>query len=232
MRPFIVAIATTLAVVSGTAFSQDTSEVAPRTFPVVDTDEAEFVDLSPGDVERGEDWTKKEEPALRPYKNLFRGIHALFRHTVISLAEGNEKVPFFGSVEVFRGVRRGGVELVSRTYMGMAGSKPRDVDYVSRPNQIIENDVMLRNVADMAVPAAIAAPAAASEAAVAVGVGVFGTHKVVDSEPFEPKPEIEPFVVEKSAVEKAQERYIGDRARINEKPSGTGNLLKQAKRRQ
>lgn len=175
-----------------------------------------------------EDWEKVEEPALRPYKALFRGFRALGHHTVQSLADGNEKVPILGSIEVFRGVRRGAVEIVSGTYMGMAGSKPKEHTAWSKPNIIIESDPLLSATADFATPVAIGNAASGAETAFAFGAGVFAGQKVLDSDPLADR-KLEDEDRAEDRVADAQKRFIGDRAETNKKENGTGNLLKLAR---
>ncbi len=89
-----------------------------------------------------------EEPALRPYKWFWRGMKALVYHPVKSLVEGNVKTPVLGTAEVFRGVRRGMVENEASIWMGMMGAQVRPTKEVGKANKFIEDDILLRNVAD------------------------------------------------------------------------------------
>jgi hypothetical protein len=96
-----------------------------------------------------------EEPALRPYKWLWRGVKALTYQTANAAKEGNLKTPILGSVETFRGFRKGIVEFDESVFRGMLGAVPpqagnRDLEYrwLLSANQFIESDALLRNVAD------------------------------------------------------------------------------------
>ena len=99
-----------------------------------------------------------EEPALRPIKGLIRGLKALVIQPVKALIDGNLKTPIIGSVEVFRGVRRGAVELHESVFMGMAGSLPKEPGELGAANKFIDNDALLKTVSDTATSAAIMAP--------------------------------------------------------------------------
>lgn len=178
---------------------------------------------------READWPKVEEKALRPYKGFFRGIRAFAHHTVTALAEGNEKLPVFGSVEVFRGVRKGTVELASSTYMGMMGARHKPYDYYSKPNVIIDSDPLLYHAADFATPLAMGTLASGVRTGLQTAVVVKAGHQITDSKPFIPDAP-EPIDLDKHRVAKAQERYIGKRAAVNAKTDGSGNLLKLAKK--
>jgi hypothetical protein len=98
-----------------------------------------------------------EEPGLRPYKAMWRGVKALKFHTVNSFKEGNDKVKVVGSVEVFRGMRRGLVELGDSTYRGMAGQRMPDRTVTCKINNYIDEDMRVRPWADVAPAAAIMA---------------------------------------------------------------------------
>jgi hypothetical protein len=175
---------------------------------------------------QAQDWDKKEEPALRPYKAMWRGVKAIGYHAVRSFAEGNEKAPVVGSIEVFRGLRRGAVECVTSTWMGMAGSRPDNYRKLSKPNAVIENDILLRNAADVAATAAVFAIGGETASAVKSAGVLWVGQKAVDHSPLIPASDEER---PQSRTKQAQERYIGKRAHTNEKASGTGNLLKLAK---
>jgi hypothetical protein len=178
-------------------------------------------------VVREPDWEKIEEPAMRPYKAFFRGLAALSYHTVKGLADGNEKFPILGSVEAFRGFRIGAVELTTSTYKGMAGSKVGDYRMVSKPNNVIENDIFLRNAADGVTAGLVLGAAAGSvESGAYAGTGVWLGQKGVDRSPVDPK-RMERKEARMSRRKEAQERYIKDRAHINEKTGNSGNLIRK-----
>ena len=177
--------------------------------------------------ERTPDWVKVEEPALRPYKAVFRGVRALVFHTVKGLADGNEKWPGIGSVEIFRGFRVGMVELTNSTYKGMAGSKMPDYKVTTKPNKVIEKDIVLRNAADGLTAGFVFAGAGAGVAdAAKAGTAIFAGQKIVDRSPVDPKRK-ERADERKSRRKEAQERYLEHRANINNKPENTGNLVRK-----
>jgi hypothetical protein len=94
-----------------------------------------------------------EEPALRPYKWMYRGLQALSYHTVGSFVEGNVQYPVVGTVYVFRGLRIGSVELARSAFVGMIGANPKahpnnHCSEVGLANQLIEEDLLLRTVLD------------------------------------------------------------------------------------
>jgi len=92
-----------------------------------------------------------EEPAMRPYKWLFRGVLALLAHPVIAFKEGNMKTPVLGSVEVVRGLRRGAIELDESIFRGLVFTPPpppgswKEMGYV---NTFLERDPFLAYLAD------------------------------------------------------------------------------------
>lgn len=92
-----------------------------------------------------------EEPALRPYKWLYQGLKAFLYQPVVSLRDGNLKTPGLGTVEVFRGLRRGMVELDEDLYRGLIFSAPPASSRwkeLGAANKFIEGDVLLLHVAD------------------------------------------------------------------------------------
>ncbi len=96
-----------------------------------------------------------EEPATRPYKAMYRGLKALFVQPVRGMKRGHEKVPYVGGVEVFRGVRHGGFELVESTYTGMAGKLQPDYRELQTMNSYIDSDRRLAALADGLTAAAL-----------------------------------------------------------------------------
>jgi len=89
-----------------------------------------------------------EEPATRPYKAMYRGMKALFVQPIRGFKRGNDKVPGVGSVEVFRGVRHGGVELIESTYTGMAGKLQPEYTQLQTLNTLIDSDRRVAALAD------------------------------------------------------------------------------------
>lgn len=195
-----------------------------------------------------------EEPALRPYVWLLRGTTALVYHTATSFAEGNLEYPIVGSVYTFRGLRRGLVEWESSLWRGMTHSNPKNLHYteLSNANIYIEQDLLLRNVADAlvavwawgvingSIPLRPELAWAATDvpyvngAAWKAGAVVFLGQKKLDQK--DPLYRWTPPASEEASpldipVKEAQRRYIGDRADINNrKAEGRGNYLKAVRR--
>lgn len=127
-----------------------------------------------------------EEPALRPYKAFWRGLKALKYHTLHAAKEGDQKVENWGYVESVRGVRRGLVELLGSTYLGMAGSLPEDYRQTNEANQYLEKHTRVRVVADAApVMGFLGLMGAPAWAAVMGSVPVAVTQVAVDNKDYE-----------------------------------------------
>lgn len=171
----------------------------------------------------------REEPALRPYKGLWRGLKAFTYNVVKSVNEGNHKFPGLGVVEAGRGVRYGTIELLSSTYMGMAGSRPKPVTYYSRPNEIIDNDWLLRNAADLGGGAIFWAHGASAAENFGGAAAVFTLQKVVDHSPVLSEREQELYLKENPRYT-AQREYIGERGKIQ--TGGRINFLSRARKEQ
>lgn len=148
-----------VAVLAGTAFAQAQPGMSPQLRPHEEVDEFLMEDdemlrgrLREDEMPRNPDfyYRRVEEPALRPYRAFLRGIGAVFYQSAQALKEGNEKFPGLGTVEVFRGLRKGGVELVHGTYMGMAGSKHWGYDEVGAANRMIDDNLLLAYTLDTA----------------------------------------------------------------------------------
>ena len=199
------------------------------------------------------DFGNPEEPAMRPYKWAWRGLKALVWQTGKAFKDGNEAFPIVGSVYAFRGMRVGIVELERSYWRGMCGANNRSVTYkeTGKANDVIENDVLLRNVADGATaigvtgmlagsPGRLEAAALARDvvsvpgSAVKAGAVIYGGQKVLDRST--PVPEWKPVKEwgkneETQSAKKAQKRYIGKRAEVNNKRAkGKGNFLKGARK--
>lgn len=92
-----------------------------------------------------------EEPALRPYKWMWRGVKALFYQTGHSFAHGNMKTPVLGTAEVARGLRKGTLELGESTYHGLAFAPvpPKDsYKHTMRLNEMVDNEKARSNFSD------------------------------------------------------------------------------------
>lgn len=96
-----------------------------------------------------------EEPATRPYKAMYRGLKSLFVQPLRGFKRGNDKVPGIGSVEVFRGFRHGGIELIESTYTGMAGKLQPEPKQLQTINTFIDDDRRLAALVDGATAAAL-----------------------------------------------------------------------------
>jgi len=120
-----------------------------------------------------------EEPALRPYKWMWRGVKALAYHPVVALGSGNRKTPGLGMVDVFRGLRVGAVEFNESLVKGILCSEPPEAgDYknIGNANAFLAEDVLFRNLADLGTAGAVFSSAAG---AAAIWLG----QKMVDHHP-------------------------------------------------
>ena len=204
------------------------------------------------------DWEKVEEPALRPVKAVGRGFAAFWYQTVQALADGNERFPILGSIEVFRGMRYGLVEFAEHTTTGMAHSHPRDWRETGTANAVINDDILLRNAADFTTSAGIARVGGASlKNSVAFGSGVWAGQQLIEQSPDNPDKDArlearvqrarESYLMqtghrtltvderaqlreEEPEWRRAQRSYIGDRADENpRRDRGGGNLLRMGR---
>jgi len=179
-----------------------------------------------------------EEPALRPYKWLYRGVKSLGYHTGDQFVEGNMHTPFVGSVQGLRGLRRGSVELGESLYRGgVYAPVPAQDHYKSlgTANTYIESDFFHRNSSDFLF-----------------SWYFFPVQKFVDYYPLEGDTKVEIRKREaleirqgrrdataaremrdarENRVQRAQRSYIGERADYGTKKSdaGYGNLMKLAR---
>ena len=180
-----------------------------------------------------------EEPALRPYKWLYRGVKSLFYNTADQLIDGNMRTPALGTVQGLRGVRRGTVELGESLYRGgvFAPAPPKgDYKRLGATNLAIERDMLFRNSSDLLF-----------------SWYFFPGQKVVDRYPVEGDTKVEmrkkeaklirmeraeaeaarnPKDPSVSDVERAQKAYIGDRAELGnqeKKKAYRGNLMHLAR---
>lgn len=179
-----------------------------------------------------------EEPALRPYKWLYRGVKSLVYHTGDQFVEGNMHTPYIGSVQGLRGLRRGTVELGESLYRGgVYAPVPPKGSYkvLGSANTYIEEDLFTRNSSDFLF-----------------SWYFFPVQKFVDYYPLEGDTKVairqrearEIRMERKEAadartasdskadrVKRAQRGYIGDRADYgtNKSEMGYGNLMKLAR---
>ncbi len=198
-----------------------------------------------------------EEPALRPYKWLWQGVKAFFYHPVVALDAGNRRTPLLGTADVAVGVRRGSIELGENVFRGInfAAPPPRDrYKGLGRANTVIEEDLLLRNVADWAFATYLGSVIATSHGwshfhpdGIKVGAAIFLTQKFVECHPAYNEDEtqaMERRAKEIRAARKqhsraartgtvAMERYcdapLGQDVVINSRPNYTGNLVKLAR---
>lgn len=212
-----------------------------------------------GETRQGPDWLQTEEPALRPYKSLGYGFAAFWNQTIKALAEGNQKLPILGSVEVFRGARRGVVDFTEHAARGIAHSAPRDWRETGAANTVIDDDILLRNAADfVAVGGGARAAGNGLKTSAEIASVVWAGQKVTDHSCINPEARTqraearimraqERFAqqssehalrraghtapqVEDPRWKQAQRNYIGDRADTNSRRSRSGgNLLNLAR---
>ena len=91
-----------------------------------------------------------EEPATRPFKAFWRGLKAFKYQFHATVDDGERKAGYAGGgIQVFRGVRRGLVEIGAGTYMGMAGQYPLPVDKTHPANEYLDSDRRLAALADL-----------------------------------------------------------------------------------
>lgn len=99
-----------------------------------------------------------EEPATRPYKWIWVGIKALGHQTKMGFVRGNMNTPVIGTVETFRGIRKGTVDLGENTWNGMLYREVPPKGYhktQGRANNYIDNDLFLRNATDFMASALV-----------------------------------------------------------------------------
>ena len=165
-----------------------------------------------------------EEPAVRPYKWAWRGLKALGHQSVQAFEKGNLKTPMLGSIETLRGARKGAVELGESTFRGLMGTVPPPKGHykgLGRVNTVIDDDLLLRNVADGFTT-------------------IYPAQKVIDHYPVQDE-DTQLAIEEKARAvrqarkeaarerARARERYLGDRMVVNKTAPYTGNLLKLAR---
>lgn len=182
----------------------------------------------------------QEEPALRPYKWILRGLKACVFQTVSAVERGNQKTPAVGTLEGFRGVRRGTVEVAQSYFKGamLFSPPPKAGDYkkLSSANEFIDNDLFFRNVCDYIVASQFLVWADARDAW-KWGLLLWGLQKELDH-----YPAVNPVEQEKAADKvqlarakkkaeakpmtrkQAQNAYIGDRIPSNRKDPYKGDI--------
>lgn len=177
-----------------------------------------------------------EEPALRPYKWLWHGTESLFFQTGKSLEKGNMKFPVIGTVEGCRGVRRGVVEFGESAYKGAVFAPvPQEkgaYKELGKANEVIEAEPLLRNASDFACslyafPVLIAVDKCPLESDEQVAKRQEKAKETREArKAARPKPD-----PNKSEVQRAQEKYVPERAKAGGKPKDgvPKNLLKLAK---
>ena len=180
-----------------------------------------------------------EEPALRPYKWLYRGVKSFFYNTGDQLVDGNMHVPFVGSVQGLRGVRRGSVELGESLYRGgVYAPAPAADDYkrLGHLNTVIEDDMFLHNGSDFVFswyffPAQKAVDCYPLEGDTKVEMRKESARAIraERAAAWEARKSIDP---NESDVKRAQRGYVGDRADLgntSKSDSYRGNLMKLAR---
>jgi len=177
----------------------------------------------------------EEEPALRPYKWMFQGVKSLFWHTGDQFVEGNLHAPVVGSVQGFRGLRRGTVSLGETAYRGLvfAPVPPRDhYKTLGAANVAIENDWFLHNSSDFLFswyffPVMKAVDNNPIEGDVKVGIRQKEAKdtRIARNDATRARQQIDS---KESDMERAQRGYIGARADYGTPKTkmGRGNLMK------
>jgi len=185
-----------------------------------------------------------EEPALRPYKWMLHGLKALAFQTVDAIDNGNRKTPILGTTEGLRGARRGAVEVGESCFRGLRFSAPPHAHAYRKTgstNQVIDNDLLLRNVADYVFVSQLLVWANGHEAW-RWGALIWTSQKVLDHYPAVGSVEQERMAdkakmaramqAKAEAAKKpmtrreAQAAYIGDRIPQRKKDPYKGNILK------
>jgi len=177
-----------------------------------------------------------EEPAMRPYKWLWHGIGSLFYQTEKSVEYGNMKTPILGTVEGFRGLRRGAVELGESAYKGVIFAPvPREegsYKTTGKGNQAIENDPFARNASDFAF-SLVAFPLLIAHDRWSVEEDEQAAERQKKAEEIRAARKAARSAANRrvSDMERAQRKYIGRRADAGGKPKDgvPENLLKLAK---
>ena len=177
-----------------------------------------------------------EEPALRPYKWMWRGIKALAYQPAKAFRKGNIKTPGLGSVEVFRGLRKGVVELDESVMRGAMGTVPPpagNYKELGKANAKIDKSPLLRNAADVTTTAHVLGVGGA--------IGVFAAQRRVDRHPMRSPEEQEEIEARYKArcdeirlnpakkmdrINAARARYIGNRIPVPKVPKDTGTVAK------
>lgn len=177
----------------------------------------------------------EEEPALRPYKWLYQGVKSLFWHTGDQFVEGNLHAPVVGSVQGFRGLRRGTVNLGESTYRGLVYAPVPQRDHyksLGAANVAIEDDMFLRNSSDFLFswyffPVMKAVDNNPIEGDVKVGIRQKEAKetRLARNEAAKARKQAD---LNESSMESAQRDYIGARADYGTPKTkmGRGNLMK------
>jgi len=179
-----------------------------------------------------------EEPALRPYKWLYHGVKSLFYHTGDQFVEGNLHAPVVGTVQTFRGVRRGTFNLGESTYRGMVFAPvPQKGQYkeIGALNTAVEGDMLLRNSSDLLFswyffPVQKAVDNNPPEGDKKVGIRQEEARqtRIARNEATKARVKMDS---RETRVQRAQRDYIGERADYGTPKTklGRGNLMKLAR---
>ena len=159
-----------------------------------------------------------EEPALRPYKWMAQGLLSLVYHTGERIGHGNMKTPVIGTVEGFRGLRRGSLKMAESTWHGMLGAPlppkgSKDYKELGLLNRRLESEKVAKNAGDFAF-----------------SWWYFPVLKVVDTFPMETETQVAARKVNAEAVREA--RKEGTEPRLMEVPKRCpfiGNLCCERK---
>ncbi len=158
-----------------------------------------------------------EEPALRPYKWIWRGITAFGHQTKTKFIEGNMNTPVLGTVETARGIRNGSTEFLYSFWKGILFScppqQPKHYQEKTELTKWVEEDDVWRNVTEFmcsgpAFPMLVALDHVQVESDAKVQERLSKAKEIQESRRQAQKSR---QGVKMQAVEQAQKKYIGDR---------------------
>lgn len=177
-----------------------------------------------------------EEPALRPYKWIWRGLTALGHQTKEKFIEGNMNTPILGTVETARGVRNGSTEFLYSFWKGILFTcPPQQPKYYQKKTALtkwVESDDVWRNVTEFicsgpAFPMLVALDHVQVESDAKVQERLAKAREIQTARREAQKSR----QLQMKHIEQAQEKYIGERIPIKKDKNKKypKNLLKLAR---
>ena len=177
-----------------------------------------------------------EEPALRPYKWIWRGIAAFGHQTKEKFVEGNMNTPILGTVETARGIRNGSTEFLYSFWKGILFTcPPQQHKYYQEKTELtkrVEADAVWKNVTEFmcsgpAFPMLVALDHVQVESDAKVQERLVKAREIQAAR----RQAQQSRQIKGNPVEEAQEKYLGDRITIKKDKSKKypKNLLKLAK---